>query len=316
MFVKYKHSRAISVLFLLQLSSAEQNLGQPANHNAVLKSIYGVDSECLQYLQYNHVCSVRCRGIVAGFWNDSGRFPLETVCRFYRPDAEDYDFYNRTQRCLQTEREYSTEKSVCAKASCSVQCYNDQYGQLEPTCPRYIPTSYLRLVQLMMDCIKFLQLPKAVLQKILQNGPMSAPEGLCVVRCFGIRAGWYHDSSGPDLERIAVQCGGYENEVSVNRKSKQCIRRLQADNSLDQCQFAARSMIECIEAPFALIKILANILKGIAELFKTLVEKLEDISTQNGGSVLGDTELAKFSSDFDASEAENAGPMFSIGGPE
>ncbi|EAT45175.1 AAEL003511-PA [Aedes aegypti] len=215
-------------------------------HSATLKSFNEILSECSRYLPSNdEPCYDRCLGLVGRFWNDTIARPSVSVGRFYRPDPCDQNYVNRTQQCICDSVLPLPRKDVCLRASRGLQCYRNQYGRLIADEPLFVSVTPLQSSQIFQDCAQMLQIPRAKLEEIVQQGYSKSPEGSCLVRCYLVRAGLYSDSQGPDIARFAVQCEGYEDayEASVAR----CYQKLKSEQ-LDKCTLAARTYDECIQA--------------------------------------------------------------------
>lgn len=223
--------------------------GFTLQHTATLKSFDELRIECSRYLPpvdaLNNVedCSDRCLGLVGRFWNDSISRTVYSVNRFYQPDSCDQDNLDRTEQCLCETVQSLPRNASCQRASCSMQCYQDQFGELINQKPQFVPVSKLRSAQIMSDCAQVLQISQDTVRQILHDGYNNTCEGRCLVRCYLIRAGLYSDRWGPNIARFSVQCEGYADEYE--RSVTDCYAGLKAQQ-LDKCTLAARFYDECI----------------------------------------------------------------------
>lgn len=217
------------------------------DHCAVLKSIRSTDVECQQYLNgsTSGKCGVRCRGLIDRFWNDSVGLD-QSIKRFYQPHPEDGCFRNRTTRCLKQIMETVPRDDLCSLAQENVQCYNDQYGELNVDGVLFIPFTPMQLTQILMDCASLLGVSESVLKAVEQDGIGSVPQGACLLRCFLLRLGLYTDVDGFNWQRMDVQCGGYGSHWNQSAV-QDCISHL---DEFDICEKAYRGAEECLKLHF------------------------------------------------------------------
>nr|XP_029710063.1 general odorant-binding protein 45-like [Aedes albopictus] len=119
-------------------------------HKIVYKSLQRAAYECGQYSAVGP-CLGRCETLVTRDWNDTkGMSPAYS--RFFVPDPVDQCNLNRTERCL-LNKVYTVPRSrSCVRANESVQCYLDQYGQVNLTAPQFIRFTPLIDDQIVRDC--------------------------------------------------------------------------------------------------------------------------------------------------------------------
>lgn len=218
-------------------------------HNAKLKSLLAVDRECNQYSTSDSYgqCQTRCQGILGRFWDDSDVVPAVTLGRFYQPDCDDHSYLNRTEQCLGEVTDHVRRNDDCLRATCTVKCYTDQYGQLDAESPSYIPTTKLQYEQIYHDCAAILQIDPHSIRDL------GDPDARCLLRCFMIRQGLYSDAEGPNLDRMYVQCGGYVRPDEFRQKALKCVERLRYE-PLDACSRAYWIAKECVNVKGAVMQ--------------------------------------------------------------
>ncbi|XP_062711426.1 general odorant-binding protein 45-like [Aedes albopictus] len=238
-------------IFLLFLTISNfASIASSLQHSATLKSFDKLSTECSQYLpsssaSYNvEDCSDRCLGLVGRFWNDTIGRTSNSVSRFYRPDSCDQDYVNRTLQCMCETVQSLPRNASCQRASCSMQCYRDQFGHLINREPRFVPVNELKTTQIFLECAQILQIPSEQLGQIFTDGCNKTAEGRCLMRCYLLRAGLYSDCRGPDIGRFSVQCQGYSKEYE--QWVTKCYAGLRAQQ-LDSCTLATRVLDECIQ---------------------------------------------------------------------
>ncbi|XP_062557732.1 general odorant-binding protein 45-like [Armigeres subalbatus] len=245
--------RSILLLLLFGICIALNQASSPLEHAATLKSFDQLRIECAQYLPANSSstdddggdgCSDRCLGLVGRFWNDTVGRPHYSVGRFYRQDPDDLDYINRTVLCMNETVHSLPPCAGCHRASCGMQCYQDQFGELVNQEPKFVPVPNLKGVRIINECALILQLSAEDLQHILEHGYTNTSESACLTRCLLIRAGLYSDSHGPNIERFSVQCEGYDDKYAET--VTKCYVSLQ-EQELDKCSLAARVYEECIQ---------------------------------------------------------------------
>ncbi|XP_062711424.1 general odorant-binding protein 45 [Aedes albopictus] len=245
-----REKQYITVLFLLVFYSFA-NLVSALQHAATLKSFDELRIECSKYLppvgaSYNiEDCSDRCLGLVGRFWNDSTSITTHSVSRFYQPDACDQDYIERTKQCLCETVRSLPRNASCQRASCSIQCYQDQFGELKQRMPQFVPVSKLQSSQIIGECAQILQISDKTLKQILADGYGNFAEGRCLTRCFLVRAGLYSDCRGPNIDRFSIQCEGYG--AKYEQIVVKCYAELKAQG-LDSCTLATRFYDECIQS--------------------------------------------------------------------
>nr|XP_019546559.2 general odorant-binding protein 45 [Aedes albopictus] len=232
-------------IFSLTLFSFASHDTIALQHATTLKSFDELRLECLQYLppseaSYNvEDCSDRC------FWNDTNGRSSNSIARFYRPDSCDQDYINRTLQCMCETVQTLPRNASCQRASCAMQCYHDQFGQLINREPLYVPFNKFLGLRIVGQCAQMLQISGVRLDQIMVEGFDKTPEGRCLMRCFLIRAGLYSDCGGPDIERFSVQCEGYGPEYK--QLVTNCYEELKSQQ-LDSCTLATRMLYECVQA--------------------------------------------------------------------
>ncbi|KXJ72464.1 hypothetical protein RP20_CCG017937 [Aedes albopictus] len=216
-------------------------------HKIVYKSLQRAAYECGQYSAVGP-CLGRCETLVTRDWNDTkGMSPAYS--RFFVPDPVDQCNLNRTERCL-LNKVYTVPRSrSCVRANESVQCYLDQYGQVNLTAPQFIRFTPLIDDQIVRDCSAMVGLSMEQVYAWLRESSFNRSETRCVYRCFLIRSGLYSDAEGLNMARFYVLCGGYEEEFY--HQVEQCAARLRQEVPCDdKCTLAQRLATECIGANY------------------------------------------------------------------
>lgn len=234
---------AVSVAII---SDVVSSIGQ---HSAQFKSIESANGECNQYLPTNGLrqpCNTRCVALVNRIWNDTSGLLSETTGRFYTQDLQNPCSRNRTKQCLNEVISTVSRRDSCKRAQASVDCYLNNYGQLDVTGLRYVPFTDIQQVRVLQECAAMLGV-SGKLDQVVRNGILSIPEGACLLRCLLIRQGLYSDESGPDLVRLSVQCNGYgENEAKWRANVTQCVVAVHVDGNCDKCAQAVKIASECL----------------------------------------------------------------------
>ncbi|KXJ73508.1 hypothetical protein RP20_CCG015687 [Aedes albopictus] len=237
------------ILLPLLLCSLVNSGTAALEHRASLKSFDGLRAECSQYLPASgnapEDCSDRCVGLVGYFWNDTIGRSSNSIARFYQPDPCDQDYINRTLTCMCDTVLPLPRRPSCQRATQTLQCYRDQFGQLINQVPLYVPYKKLQGFLTLGQCVQMLQIPGERFVQIMDEGYDKSADGQCLMRCFLIRAGLYSDCGGPDIKRFSLQCEGYgpEYEQSVAN----CYAELKKQQ-LDSCTLATRMLYECVQA--------------------------------------------------------------------
>ncbi|EAT48127.1 AAEL000821-PA [Aedes aegypti] len=235
--------RLASLLLLFLTVRAEVS----TQHCAVAKLPCTLHSECLQYLNSNddgpENCAYRCIALTARFWDDQKADVIRTISRFYLTDANDDDFRNRTEQCLQETQETFPVTESCQRASCAFSCYNDQFGEVIAVRPSFIPFTALEHRRIVRECVDILQIGPQSRQAILDEGLMEVPEGRCLLRCVLLREGLYNDWRGPRLGSLWVQTEGYEDRFFDTAQKCYPLLKMQ---TLEPCELAARFAAECL----------------------------------------------------------------------
>ncbi|XP_062558953.1 general odorant-binding protein 45-like [Armigeres subalbatus] len=234
-----------------------------ALHCAVVKHPYTLYNECVQYLEGNgdtESCTYRCIGLTARFWDDQQALVTRTVSRFYLTSANDTDFRNRTDHCLQEAAEDFPISDICQRATCSVSCYDDQFGELISERPSFIPFTDVVHRRVVQECLDIFQIGESLRKDMLENGLLSLPEGRCLLRCVLLREGLYNDRRGPRLGWLWVQTEGYE-EVFYDTAQK-CFALLKY-KTLEPCELAARFAAECLPSRLPLVDVVYAVLSSL-----------------------------------------------------
>ncbi|XP_021706579.1 general odorant-binding protein 45-like [Aedes aegypti] len=216
-------------------------------HKIVYKSLQEAAVECGQYTIKGQ-CLGRCETLITRDWNDTtGMSPAYS--RFFQPDPVDECNLNRTQRCLQTKVYTVPRPRTCQRASESIQCYLDQFGQVNLTTPQFIRFTPLQDDQIVLECAAIMGYTYEQVYAWIRESAFQRPETRCIYRCFLIRSGLYSDSEGLNMARFYVLCGGYEEDFY--QRVEQCAARLRQEVPCnDKCTLAQRLAIECIGADY------------------------------------------------------------------
>nr|XP_019537223.2 general odorant-binding protein 45-like [Aedes albopictus] len=230
----------VSILAVVSTAYANQ-------HKIVQKSLSEVNVECGLYSPSGS-CLARCVTLLTRDWNDTaGLSPVYD--RFYRPDPNDHCNSNRTQRCLSDLGARVASEVKCLRASGSVQCYLDQYGEVIMNAPRFVKPTPLQQQLIIWECGAMLGLSGDQILRSIDDSGYSMHETRCLYRCYLIRSGMYTDEGGLNMERFYVACGGYEDEFYQN--VTQCAERVRSSTSCDdRCTLAQRLASECIGARY------------------------------------------------------------------
>lgn len=218
-------------------------------HKIVYKSLQEATNECNQY-NIQGGCLSRCVTQITRDWSDAvGMSPVYS--RFFRLDQNDQCSNNRTQRCLEGKAATIPSHKTCLRAHESVQCYMDQYGEVNPVDPQFIRFTNLQDAQLVYECAAMLGYSSLdQMNTLLRDSEFKLHETRCVFRCFMIRSGLYSDSEGLNMPRYYVLCGGYED--GFYQHVAQCSARLLQEVPCDnKCTLAQRMATECIGIDYA-----------------------------------------------------------------
>uniref|UniRef100_A0A023EPA2 Putative cpij008161 odorant-binding protein n=1 Tax=Aedes albopictus TaxID=7160 RepID=A0A023EPA2_AEDAL len=223
-------------------------------HKIVYKSLQQATNECTQY-NVQGGCLPRCVTLTTRDWNDT--LGISSVySRFFHPDPNDICSNNRTQRCLNSKITTIPQQNSCLRASESVQCYLDQYGQVNTTIPQFIRFTILQDAQLFYECAAILGYSHQ-LDTLLNDWEFKRQETRCVLRCFMIRSGLYSEPKGLNMARYYVLCGGYED--GFYQQAAECASRLRQEVPCeDKCTLAQRMATECIGVDYATSSIMQN----------------------------------------------------------
>ncbi|EAT48136.1 AAEL000833-PA [Aedes aegypti] len=212
-------------------------------HKIVQKSLGKANDECVSYGS-SEQCLARCVTLVTRDWNET--VGLSSVYdRFYQPDPEDLCNTNRTQRCLEALQSTVAPEDKCLRAAGSVQCYLDQYGQVDMATSRFVKSAPVQQQQIIWECGAMLGYSGDQILRSIDDKDYSMQETRCLYRCYLIRSGMYTDEGGLNMERFYVACGGYEDEFY--RNVTECAARVRSSTRCDdRCTLAQRLASECI----------------------------------------------------------------------
>ncbi|KXJ74761.1 hypothetical protein RP20_CCG013003 [Aedes albopictus] len=235
---------------LVILASAISAVACLQEHRVSYKSIQSSTGECDLYLPTDAVrkdCGVRCVSLVNRIWNDTAGRLSESISRFYAEGTQSTCARDRTFQCLKQVSTSIPTRNTCKLAEASVDCYRNNYGQLDVVSPRFVPFSDLQQVQILSQCAEMLGVADKM-QFVVRNGVDSIPEGACLVRCLLMRKGLYTDRDGPNLDRVSVQCGGYEGyEQEWRTNVTRCVKAVHAEGIHDKCAQAERIAVDCLQ---------------------------------------------------------------------
>ncbi|XP_050094795.1 general odorant-binding protein 45-like [Anopheles aquasalis] len=202
------------------------------NHNLLL---YTADPET--------ACLARCIGLLLRFWDDETGLRESTIRQYYRPDPEDHCYRNRTQRCLRTYEKDTTLKDVCERAQRAFLCYHQQYGYLQQE-ERFIPLTGHEMRQVQQDCLDILGLAPSRLTQYTEGYFPDDPETHCFVRCVGLRTRLYNDRTGPEVDRLYIQCDSCVDEHAFKERANACIASQRLEKR-SKCSTAYRTLYHC-----------------------------------------------------------------------
>ncbi|XP_065077869.1 general odorant-binding protein 45-like [Ochlerotatus camptorhynchus] len=220
-------------------------------HKIVEKSLQRTGVECHQYNPPEN-CMARCQTLLTHDWNDMTG--MQSVYdRFFQPSPVDRCNFNRTQRCLSAKLPKIAPEKKCIRASESIQCYLDQFGEVMVDIPKFVRSSGLQEQQIYRECATMMGFSKQRFLQVLNDTDYSLQDSRCLLRCFMIRSGLYSDNGGLNLERFYVACGGYDDEFYHN--VTQCIKDVRASSTCDRCSLAHRLVMECIGSQYDVNKL-------------------------------------------------------------
>ncbi|XP_001651311.2 general odorant-binding protein 45-like [Aedes aegypti] len=229
---------------ILLITHLAQLVTAADRHKIVYKSLQEANKECSLY-NVPGGCLPRCVTQITRDWNDTvGMSPV--YGRFFQPDPNDPCSNNRTERCIESKSSLIPPKKTCLRASESVQCFMDHYGEINMTAPQFVRFTKLQDVQLIFECAAMLGYSsKEQLDALLRDSEFKRQETRCVFRCVMIRSGLYSDSEGLNMPRYYVLCGGYED--GFYQQAAECSARLRKEVPCDdKCTLAQRMANECI----------------------------------------------------------------------
>ncbi|XP_065077841.1 general odorant-binding protein 45-like [Ochlerotatus camptorhynchus] len=223
-----------------------------AIHSAAVKTPATLHYECTQYLQPddNGNCTPYCIALAARFWDDDRDRPSRTISRFYLPDSNDCNYWNRTEKCLQETLGNLPSWKSCQRATCALMCHDDQYGELITEQPSFIPFTELQHRRIVRQCVDILQIAPAARQAILEQGLLAVPEGRCLLRCVMLREDLYNDREGPRLSWLWIQTEGFEDRFYDT--AQKCYPMLKLETS-EPCLLAARFAAECLPSRIPIV---------------------------------------------------------------
>lgn len=235
-----RFSLILTFLVVIAIATADK-------HKIFYKSLQQAAYECDRYEGSGH-CHVRCTTLVTRDWND--RVGLSSAYdRYFQPDPNDQCNVNRTQACLRTKVFTIPPLSPCERASESVKCYLDQFGEINTTAAQFVRFTSVQDRQIVLECAAILGYSMDQLDKLLRDWEFKRMETRCLYRCFLIRSGLYSDADGLAMPRLYVMCGGYEE--SFYQRVEQCVTKVRQEVPCDdKCTLAQRMAIECIGADY------------------------------------------------------------------
>uniref|UniRef100_A0A8D8PKN2 General odorant-binding protein 45 n=1 Tax=Culex pipiens TaxID=7175 RepID=A0A8D8PKN2_CULPI len=232
--------------FLFILLAVGFSAGTSPDHKIVLKTLQQAELECKQYLRAAPTeeapCEPRCEQILLRSWTDCRGLGSIPYGRHFRPDPTDADYINRTQLCVDAAMQGTTD--VCCQGRVVHQCYREQYGNPAGT-PQIAPMSDILIRSTIEDCAKLLQVESLELTLYGLTQFDLSEKARSLLRCVVIRQGLYSDEFGPDLDRMYVQCGGYDVDQRVFAQNAQsCVDWLRGQ-CLDNATLATRIVNQC-----------------------------------------------------------------------
>ncbi|XP_058836467.1 general odorant-binding protein 45-like [Topomyia yanbarensis] len=256
----------LSTIFTIVLLVATTANG---NHKVVLKSLSQAQNECTQYLSQpsyqQDFCHNRCTLRVLRAWNDSTGIIGLPLARHYHYSKQDYSsIYNRTSSCLECRLRDIPTCEVCKRASVSLDCFRQNYGSALET-PQLVPLPKLLQISTILECASILQIAPHELPVYASTQFQFNQQARCLIRCIITRQGLYDDARGPNLDRMYVQCGGYDTpEELFKRDAQRCVDRLRAE-CLDNCTLAARIAKECFPQNSGPVAAATTLLGSVAQ---------------------------------------------------
>ncbi|EDS44748.1 conserved hypothetical protein [Culex quinquefasciatus] len=223
-------------------------------------------NECdsVQYLVQPNSCVDRCELLVQRSWNDSSGVIWVPYGRHFAPSCDDHENDARTWACIQNGSRDIAEDDVCRRAAVLRRCFCQNYGEIVQAA-QLVPRTELEVASILQECIEFLQVSPDELDDYVRYNFQLNEQSRCLMRCVIIRQGLYDDERGPDLDRMYVQCGGYDvPEEEFKASARKCINRLTEEFRCDKCALAARIVAECFpqeSGPLFATIVAANLLK-------------------------------------------------------
>lgn len=242
------------LLFFVATGGVSTQDVTPTHHSASQKMPSTLWYECVNYLNQTDTepgnCIYRCIALLARFWDDRRARVTRTIDRFYLTDANDTDYRNRTEQCLEETRDTFPVWETCQRATCGMTCYNDQFGDVITERPSFISFTELGHRRVVRECVDILQIGADARQVILNEGLVAVPEGRCLLRCVLLREGLYNDWRGPRVGALWVQTEGYEDRFFDT--AQKCFPLLKME-TLEPCELAARFAAECLPARISFV---------------------------------------------------------------
>ncbi|XP_062558060.1 general odorant-binding protein 45-like [Armigeres subalbatus] len=252
-------------------------------HKVAHKSLQEASIECNKYNVHGD-CLARCVTLLTRDWYDSSNGISPVYSRFFQPGTHDRCGIDRTQKCLQARVPTTTSLDTCYRATASVQCYMDQYGEVNVTTPQFIRFTILQDARLVYECATMLGYSSPEqLNALLNDKEFLRLETRCVMRCFMIRSGLYSDSEGLNMARYYVQCGGYED--NFYERVAQCSVKLRQEIPCeDKCTLSQRLATECIGVDYATSTIMQQQGDTLNSVVAAQGSKVYMVNDQNANS--------------------------------
>ncbi|XP_055585119.1 general odorant-binding protein 45-like [Uranotaenia lowii] len=247
----------------------------------VLKSDKQAKSECEAYLKKKDRCEDLCKATVLRYWDKcSGIIEVPFAQHFRRDNCDSDYYYNGTLQCVSPARKMIDE---CHQASHESKCLEQSYGSPVRS-PQLAPLTNLQASNVLESCANMLGIDPDMVELYRLFDFDVDSNSRCLFRCYLIRQGLYSDVDGPNLDRMYVQCGGYDQFLNDFKASAQeCVDNLRSQ-CLDKCTLAIRIASDCFprnSGPLAqaLFGDLGFDLNPVVVAFKNMIYSFEDVFT-------------------------------------
>ncbi|XP_055585118.1 general odorant-binding protein 45-like [Uranotaenia lowii] len=203
----------------------------------VFKSVKQAKLECRAYLKKTDHCNDLCELTVLRSWDKCSGLIGVPFAQHYQPNVSNViNYYDRTSECISSA---SKTSEGCHQATVESNCFKKHYGSPVGS-SQLASLTDLQLQSVLESCASMLGMtPTAVMLSRLYDFNLDH-NSRCLMRCILIREGLYSDICGPDLDRVYVQCGGYDQPLQdFKADAQKCVDNLRSQ-CMDKCMLAAK----------------------------------------------------------------------------